>query len=147
MDYTEPSTIPQYSECEPLVTGLGYSLVELNVFRRKSSWQVKVVITGPAGVGVDDCAKVHRALVTRLEAVLDSQDVYVEVASPGLDRIIKNAAEFALFTGKSVRIWNTDITDWIQGTVVSSDYNTVLIDTDTERLSIPYSKIAKAKLA
>lgn len=147
MDYTEPSTISHYSECEPLVTGLGYSLVELNVFRRKSSWQVKAVITGPSGVGVDDCAKVHRALVTRLEALLDSQDVYVEVASPGLDRIMKNAAEFALFTGASVRLWNTDISDWIQGTIVSSDKNTVLIDTGTEQLSIPYSKIAKAKLA
>ncbi len=147
MDYTEPSTILHYGECEPLITGLGYSLVELNVFRRKGSWQVKAVITGSSGVGVDDCAKVHRALVTRLEAVLDSQDVYVEVASPGLDRIIKNAAEFALFTGVSVRLWNTDITDWIQGTVVSSDKTQVLIDTGTEQLSVPYSKIAKAKLA
>lgn len=146
MDYTEPSTISHYSECEPLVTGLGYSLVELNVFKRKDTWQIKVVITGPSGVGVDDCAKVHRALVTRLEAVLDSQDVYVEVASPGLDRIIKNAAEFALFTGTSVRLWNTDITDWIQGTVVESDKIAVLIDTGKEQVSIPYSKIAKAKL-
>lgn len=94
VDYTEPSTLAYYRECEPLVTGLGYSIVELQVFKRQETWQVKVVITGANGVGIDNCAKIHRALVTRLEVVLDSQDVYVEVASPGLDRIIKNAAEF-----------------------------------------------------
>jgi ribosome maturation factor RimP len=146
VDFIKPSTLAHYNECEPLVTGLGYALVELNVFKRKGNWQVKAVITGKNGIGVNDCAKVHRALLTRLEVVFDSRDVYVEVASPGLDRIIKNAAEFSLFTGKTVKLWNTDITDWMQGTIVSSDDTAVLIDIGSENVSVPYSKIAKAKL-
>lgn len=145
VDYIKLSTITHYSECEPLVTGLGYTLVELNIFKRQGNWQVKAVITGKNGIGVDDCAKVHRALLTRLEAVLDSQDVYVEVASQ-TDRLIKNAAEFSLFAGKAVKLWNTDITDWMNGTIVSSDDTAVLIDTGAEQVSVSYSKIAKAKL-
>lgn len=147
VDYIEPSTIKYYGECEPLVNGLGYSLVELQVFKRQQNWQVKAVITGENGVGVDDCAKVHRTLLTRLEAILDSQDVYVEVASPGLDRIVKNAAEFKLFIGKTAKFRLVDANDWIQGSIVSSDDTAVLIDTGTEKLSVPHSEIAKAKLA
>lgn len=146
MDYIEPDKIPYYNDCEPLVAGLGYRLVELVVFRKQASWQVKVVITGPEGVGIADCTKVHRALLPRLEAILLSQDMYVEVTSPGLDRILKNAAEFSVFTGKQVKVWNTDISDWIQGTILSSGKDSVTLSTEKGETDIPYSKIAKAKL-
>jgi ribosome maturation factor RimP len=63
VDFIKPSTLAHYNECEPLVTGLGYALVELNVFKRQGNWQVKAVITGKNGIGVNDCAKVHRAFL------------------------------------------------------------------------------------
>lgn len=146
MEYIAPESIPYYGDCEPLIKGLGYSLVELVIFKRQGTWQVKVVITCSSGVGIADCTKVHRALLPRLEAVLASQDMFVEVASPGLDRILKNAAEFNVFTGKLVKVWNTDISDWIQGTVLASGTDCVRLGTDSGEMDIPYSKIAKAKL-
>ena len=146
VDYIAPENIPYFGDCEPLIKGLGYSVVELAIFKRQSSWQVKVVITGPAGVGIADCTKVHRALLPRLEAILSSQDMYVEVTSPGLDRVLKNAAEFDVFTGKMVKVWNTDISDWIQGVIRSSGSGSVLLDTESGEMDIPFSKIAKAKL-
>ncbi len=146
MEYIAPDKIPYYGDCEPLITGLGYNLVELAIFKRQSSWQIKVVITGPNGVGIADCSKVHRALLTRLEAVLASQDMYVEVASPGLDRILKNAAEFSVFKGKTVKVWNTDISDWIHGTVLESGTESVRLAADSGEIDIPFEKIAKAKL-
>jgi ribosome maturation factor RimP len=146
VDYSAPEKVQYYCDCEPLVSGLGYCIVELNIFKRQTTWQVKIVIAGPENVGINDCTKVHRAILPRLEAVLDSQDMYVEVTSPGLDRILKNAAEFAVFTGKRVKVWNTDITDWIQGSVISADAVSVRLETENGPLEIPYSKIAKAKL-
>jgi ribosome maturation factor RimP len=128
------------------VEGFGFSLVELAVFKRQSVWNVRVVITGPEGVGIADCTHVHRALLPRLEAVLATQDMYVEVTSPGLDRIFKNASEFAVFTGKQVKVWNTDISDWVEGTIVSSDSVSVRLGTASGETDIPYIKIAKAKL-
>jgi len=146
VDYIEPDKIPYFDDCEPLITGFGFKLVELVVFRKQSSWQVKVVITGAAGVGIADCTKVHRALLPRLEAILSSQDMYVEVASPGLDRILKNALEFSVFTGKNVKVWNTDISDWIMGAIVSSTKEAVTLSTEQGEQTVPYNKIAKAKL-
>ena len=146
MEYIAPEKVPYFGDCEPLISGLGYSIVELNVFRKQSSWQIKLVITSPAGVGIADCSKVHKSLLPRLEAVLATEDMYVEVASPGLDRIFKNAAEFSVFNGKQVKVWNTDISDWIQGKIVSSDSSSVRLETDKGEIDIPYIKIAKAKL-
>ncbi len=147
MDYITPEKIPYYEECEPLISGLGYNLVELIVFKRQADWQIKIVITSPQGVGIADCSKVHKTIATRLEALLKTQDMNIEVASPGLDRILKNAAEFSVFTGKQVKVWNTDISDWIQGIIVSSNAVFVRLRTAIGENDIPYTKIAKAKLS
>lgn len=147
MEFIAPENIPYFHDCEPLIQGLGCSLVELVAFKRNTAWHIKVVITGPEGVGIAECTRVHRALLLRLEAILSSQDMYVEVTSPGLDRILKNAAEFAIFTGKQVKVWNADISDWMSGTVVSSDNESVVLGTDNGEIKIAYSKISKAKLA
>ena len=146
VDYITPEKVPYFFECEPLISGLGYSLVELGVFKRQTTWQIKIVITAPQGVGIADCSKVHRAIFTRLEALLATQDLNIEVASPGLDRVFKNATEFAVFTGKQVKIWNSEISDWQQGTILSSDTVSVLLENETGEINIPYNKIAKAKL-
>ena len=81
MEYASLAEIPHYSDCEPIVSGLGYSLVELRIFRTNGTTQVRAVIAhtdpdNPNGIGVNDCAKVHRLLLPRLEVILDNQDIY-----------------------------------------------------------------------
>ena len=158
MEYISLDSIPHFTDCSPLVTGLGYILVDLKVVPQNGSIKVTAVITKPAGdsgtVGVNDCARVHRALLPRLEAVLDSQDIYMEVASPGMERLIKNPAEFALFVGRYVRVWDSQITDWVAGKIISSDDQSITLelvgDGVTEEpaqvSTIPYQRISKAKL-
>lgn len=158
MEYISLDSIPHFADCSPLVTGLGYILVDLKVVPQNGSIKVTAVITKPAGdsgtVGVNDCARVHRALLPRLEAVLDSQDIYMEVASPGMERLIKNPAEFALFVGRYVRVWDSQITDWVAGKIISSDDQSITLelvgDGVTEEpaqvSTIPYQRISKAKL-
>jgi len=146
VEYTAQDTIPYFTECEPLVRGLGYTLVECTIFKRQGSWQVRVAIASPSGVGISDCSKVHRALLTRLEALLDSRDVFIEVTSPGLDRLIKNASEFAAFTGTGVRIWDMACSDWVFGIIAGSDDTALRLQTQDGELLVPYTRIAKAKL-
>ena len=163
MEYISLDSIPHFADCSPLVTGLGYVLVDLKVVPQNGSIKVTAVITKPAGdsgaVGVNDCARVHRALLPRLEAVLDSQDIYMEVASPGMERLIKNPAEFALFVGRYVRVWDSQITDWVAGKIISSDDQSITLELVGEGMTeesaqmqagqvstIPYQRISKAKL-
>jgi ribosome maturation factor RimP len=135
--------MPFYHECAPLVTALGLSLVELRVVHLKGGAQAKVVITAAGGsVGIAECARAHRALAARLEALMPEEELGMEVTSPGMERNIKNAAEFALFTGRPVRVWDRRTSDWRSGTINAADKVSVTLDDEI----VPFAEIAKAKL-
>ena len=64
-----------------------------------------------------------------------------------MERTIKNAAEFSLFAGRMLRVWDSDVTEWIPGKLVTSDDKSVTLEKeDSSVVTIPYERIAKAKL-
>ena len=91
---------------ERTVTALGYELVETE---RSAGGLLRVTMDklpgDPAGefITVDDCEKVTRQLQHVLE--VEACDYKrLEVSSPGLDRPLKKAADFARFAGEQVEI-------------------------------------------
>jgi ribosome maturation factor RimP len=97
-------------------------------------------------VGIDDCSAFHRASIPRLELAFPGQDLYVEVSSPGIDRLIKDGSEFACYMGRGVRCYRTDISGWSAGILESADEAGVVIEGKEGKIRIPYDCIAKAKL-
>jgi len=93
---------------EKTVVGLGYELVDSELSNRGR--MLRIFIDKPAagpqgadGVTVDDCARVSN----QLSRVLEVEDVdydRLEVSSPGLDRPLKKAADFARFAGEQARL-------------------------------------------
>ncbi len=152
MEYTALENQKYYTECQKMVEEISYSIVELHVVPAKNTIKVSVVICHKnnelTAVGINDCAKVHRLLLPHFEEVLQSEDVYMEVTSPGMERTLKNAAEFSLFIGRTVKVWYTEVSDWIFGIILESDEKsvTVKIKEGDEKKSFPYETIAKAKL-
>jgi len=157
MEYNSLDKMLHYKECSLLVESLGYVLVELRIVPQKTQYKVLAVISNKAGtengenkeagIGISDCAKVHRLIEPRLEALLNSKDLYMEVTSPGMERTIKNAAEFALFVGRMIRVWDTDVTEWVHGKLLACDDKSLTLEKeDSSSLTIPYERIAKAKL-
>lgn len=149
MEYTSYKDIKYYKECEPLVEGLGYKLVDLKIIPAKNTTKISAVVSpiNPQdNMGVNDCAKVHRILLPRLEALLGTDDTTMELTSPGIEHNIKNAAEFSVFTGREVRVWDKIKTDWISGKIDSSDEKSVTLELENgEKITILYENIAKAK--
>jgi ribosome maturation factor RimP len=149
MEYTDYSSIKYYSECSALVEGLGYKLVELKIVPGKTVTKISAMITPSSNdvdLGVNDCAKVHRVLLPRLEALLGTEDTSMELTSPGIEHNIKNAAEFEVFTGRSVRVWDKTINDWNSGVVKSADKKSVTLEKENGELqTVLYENIAKAK--
>ena len=148
MDYTPYSKIKYYSDCAPLVEGLGYKLVDLKIIPAKTVTKISAIITGtdPAqSIGVNDCAKVHRVLLTRLEALLGTEETTMELTSPGIEHNIKNAAEFSVFTGREVRVWDKTVNDWVGGVIKAADDKKVLLDSEGNTKEIAFENIAKAK--
>ena len=148
MDYTPLESLPYYKECSPLVEGLGYTLVELHVVPQKGTTRISAVIASKdpcVDIGVNDCAKVHHALLPRLEAILGTDDTYMELTSPGMERNFKNAAEFAVFTGREVRVWDKTVTDWVGGKIVCSDEKSVTMQGEQGQFTVAFENIAKSK--
>lgn len=150
MEYVPFEKIRFYKECAPLVEGLGYKLVDLKIIPAKNVTKISVVIAGESdkNIGVEDCAKVHRILLPRLEALLGTEETSMELTSPGISHKLQNAAEFFIFKGFSVKIFDKNITDWVFGTIIESDEKSVTIKSNDEKLLIiKYEDIAKAKLS
>jgi len=81
---------------EPAVAGLGYELVDVQA--SNGGRLLRLFIDKPGGVGLEDCAAVSRHL-TRLLAVEGIDYERLEVSSPGLDRALRKARDFARFAG------------------------------------------------
>ena len=148
MDYIPYSKIKYYDECAPLVEGMGYRLVDLKIVPAKTITKISAIITGTdptQNIGVNDCAKVHRVLLARLEALLGTEETTMELTSPGIEHNIKNAAEFGVFTGREVRVWDKTVNDWVGGTISSADDKSVTLKAEDGERKIDFENIAKAK--
>ena len=139
--------------CEPVVTGQGYELVDLEfkLDAQAGGWVLRVFIDRPAGVGLDDCATVSR----ELSAVLDVADVIaqhysLEVSSPGLNRPLKKEADFARFVGKKAKIRTRrpigESRRNFSGTLVGVDAGKVKIDVGDQVCEVPVEDVEKANL-
>ena len=124
---------------EPAVTGLGFELVDTQVSSRGR--MVRIFIDKPGGVSVDDCADVSHHL-TRVFEVEGIDFDRLEVSSPGLDRPLRKAADFARFAGQrvDVRMRVPDASGrrryvgTLQGT--TDEAATVIVDGQTVELSL-----------
>jgi len=131
---------------EEVLDGLGFRLIELAVSRHRGSVQVRAVIYNGSAIGTDDCSKVHCAITPRLELAFGGSDIYLEVSSPGIDRLIKDSAEFAYYKGMGVRCYCTDISDWTAGILESADEKGIVLRTKEGAERLEFDIIAKAKL-
>ena len=151
MNYISHDTIPNFKECASVVADIGFVLVELQIVPQNGMVRITAVIASKdpsKDIGVSDCSKVHHALQPKLLSLLgkSEDDIMMEVCSPGLERNIKNAAEFSCFTGREIRVWDKNISDWVRGKIKSSDDVQVTLETEGDGdKTIAYDDIAKAK--
>lgn len=92
------------SAVERTVTGLGYDLVDAE---KGAGGLLRVYIDhaspAPTSVTVDDCERVTRQLQHVLEVEGCAYE-RLEVSSPGLDRPLRKAADYARFVGEQVEL-------------------------------------------
>jgi ribosome maturation factor RimP len=122
------------------------SLVELNLSRHRGSLQIRAVVYRAGNTGVEDCSRVHHALLPRLELAFPGKDMTVEVSSPGIDRLIKDGSEFVHYLGRGVKCYRTDISGWTRGILKSADEKGLTLAAGDTTLFLEYGLIAKAKL-
>lgn len=75
---------------EPIVTGFGFELVDVEYVKEAGNWYLRAYIDKPGGITVDDCEAVSRKFSDILDEKDYIEDAYIfEVSSPGLGRPLK----------------------------------------------------------
>ena len=87
---------------EPILADTEMTLVDVEYVREKD-WYLRIFIDKPGGVEIDDCQLVSE----QLTAVLDAKDpipdkYFLEVSSPGIERVLRTDAHIEAFTGAEV---------------------------------------------
>ena len=131
---------------ERTLPALGYELVDVELSPKGR--QVRVFIDKPDGVDVEDCASVSNHL-TRLFAVESVDYERLEVSSPGLDRPLKKAADYARFAGHEAKLTLREPIEGarkVKGTLRGLEGEAASIETASGTLSIPLAAIERARL-
>jgi ribosome maturation factor RimP len=134
------------AEIEPLMTAMGYDLVELSVGRRTGVSHVVIVVHREAGVGVEQCAEVSRAVLPRLALVEGLADPALEVSSPGIERTLKSPAEYGIFRRRGLRVLPADGGEWIGGVIADWRDGTLELVTPEGVRAFPAGSIRRARL-
>jgi ribosome maturation factor RimP len=131
----------------PVVTGMGYELVDLQVSNRGGL--LRLFIDKPGGIGLEDCAAVSRQLTRVLEVEGVEYD-RLEVSSPGLDRPLRKAQDFARFAGQKadVRMRTADASGRRRfvGVLRGENEGRVSLELDGQTVALAIEDIDRARL-
>jgi len=134
---------------EPVVTALGYELVELEFQARGGLLRI-YIDHQPEAVTLDDCERVSR----QVSSVLDVEDPIpgaysLEVSSPGLDRPLRKLSDFQRFAGFRAKLELTLPLNGrrrFSGTLRGVEADEVLMEVDGTPVRLPVKQIGKAHL-
>jgi ribosome maturation factor RimP len=142
----------------PVADDLGLALVQIKLVGEGDGQTVQILAENPQtrNLGVDDCAKLSRAL----SAVMDVEDPIngayrLEVSSPGIDRPLTREQDFQTYKGFEIKLETHMPTvngqKRFRGHIEDIKDSVVTLKIDAGKLSdglveIPFNDIAKAKL-
>jgi ribosome maturation factor RimP len=135
----------------PVVSGLGLELWELEFAPRAGGGLLRLYIDSPAGVSLDDCERVSRAVSETLDVADPIPGAYtLEVSSPGLDRVLRTPAHFERFTGERVKLEMMQPVDGrkrFAGRLTRVAGGEITLELENGAVRLPIDDIHKARLA
>ena len=90
---------------EEKINSIGYELYDVEYGKRGKEYYLTVYIDNQNGISLDDCEKVTNEINGLLDnADLIKEQYFLEVSSPGLERILKTDKHLQNNIGKNVEI-------------------------------------------
>jgi len=149
---TRQDVITQVEELlRPIAARLGLETVDLALSGEGHRTVLRVVVDRvEGGITVEECARVSEALSRQLDLYDLFQDPYtLEVSSPGLDRPLRNDADFRRFAGKKAELKTYGPVEGqrhFRGILLGVIGEAVVLQVDGRQVQLPKSQIAQARL-
>ena len=143
---------------EPLATALGFELVRVKLTGSGEERTLQVMAEDPATgqLVVGQCAELSRAVSDRFDAIEEEGEELVEgaynleVSSPGIDRPLTRAKDYANWAGHEAKVSLVDPIDGhrrLRGELAGIDGDTVTIaDNKAGTIAVPLANIHSAQL-
>jgi ribosome maturation factor RimP len=138
----------------PTVEGLGCEMWGVELMSQGRYSRLRIYIDRADGVSVEDCERVSR----HVSDVLDVEDVLLqsytlEVSSPGMDRILFKADQFAANVGQQIEVrlnypfeGRKRIVGLLAGIESDDADGQVVVQVDDEEYLVPLENVQRARI-
>jgi ribosome maturation factor RimP len=126
---------------QPFFDEHGFELVDVEYVKEGSNWFLRIY----------ECGRISEFISEKLDESDPITEAYfLEVSSPGAERPLKKPQDVSKAIGKHVFVTTYEPVSGakeFEGTLLSFDGEEVVIDMGKKKYTIPYAKVASARLA
>lgn len=134
---------------ESTINKLGYELYDVEYAKEGKDYFLRIFIDKEAGIDLNDCEKVNDAINELLdEADYIKEQYFLEVSSPGIERILKKDKHLQDNIGSLVEtklFKATEKKKIVQGTLKEFNKEALVLETDDGDIKIERKNIALIK--
>ena len=132
-----------------IIENIGYELYDVRYEKEGKDYYLRIIIDKPEGIDINDCEKVNNAINDILDEADYIKDQYfLEVSSPGLERILRKDKHFEKQIGSEISLKLFKAINKQKELIgILEEYNKdeLTIKVDDETLKINLKDIAIAK--
>lgn len=140
---------------QPILSKKNLELVDVEYLKEGSDWFLRVYLDKEGGIDITECGEVSELLSDELDEINLIEGAYfLEVSSPGAERPLKTKQDLLDHLEHNVYVSlyaPIDGEKEYEGILKTLEDDNVIIEykikTRVKQVSIPYDKIAKARLA
>ena len=134
---------------KPIIENLGYSLYDVLYEKEGKDYYLRIIIDKQGTIDIKDCEIVNDAI----NDVLDEEDYikqqyYLEVSSPGLERVLRKKEHFLKQIGNEIMVKlfkPIDKEKELKGTLKEYNDNELILTQENKEIRIDIKNIALAK--
>ena len=90
---------------EPIIKNLGYDLYDVKYEKEGKDYYLRIIIDKPEGIDINDCENVNNNINDILdEADYIKEQYFLEVSSPGIERILRKSKHYNAQIGKEISV-------------------------------------------
>jgi ribosome maturation factor RimP len=136
---------------QPYLDSNGFELVDIEYVKEGSNYFLRIFVDKEGGIDIDDCGRISEYVSEQLDKNDPISDAYfLEVSSPGAERPLKKQEDVQKAVGKHVFLTTYEPISGakeFEGLLLSFDGENAVVRTGKKEYTIPYTKVASARLA
>lgn len=131
------------------INELGYELYDVEYAKEGKNYFLRIFIDKEDGIDLNDCEKVNDGIMDLLdEADYIKEQYFLEVSSPGIERVLKKQKHFDSAMGEAIEVKlykPINKEKQLEGILTGYDEEIITMTYENDEISVPRNNIAQIK--